>query len=231
MQTIYEDGTYLRNNPTWGHEDAHWKAMQVVKIIENNNLKPRSICDIGCGVGEVLKILADLYDDSVKLDGFEISRYALEICEEKVRDNLRFYHQETFAKDHKVYDIIMAIDVLEHVEDCFSFLRSLKDRGRYKIFHIPLELSAQSVLRVSPLLKERREVGHIHYFTRETALATVEDAGYKIIDWFYTSRSTELPVKGWKANLMRMPRKMFYRANRDIAARLLGGYSLLVLAS
>ena len=123
----------------------------------------------------------------------------------------------------------MAIDVFEHVEDYFSFLRKLKTKAKYKIFHIPLDLSVSTVLRSSPIIKSRQVVGHIHYFTKETALETLKDTGYEIIDYFYTSGSLELPNLGQKTNLLKIPRKLAFLVNKDLAVRLLGGYSLMVL--
>jgi hypothetical protein len=32
----------------------------------------------------------------------------------------------------------------------------------------------------------RREYGHLHYFTAETALATLEESGYRIVHYHYT---------------------------------------------
>ncbi|QOJ24011.1 MAG: hypothetical protein HRU78_10440 [Gammaproteobacteria bacterium] len=124
----------------------------------------------------------------------------------------------------------MAIDVFEHIEDYFDFLRKFKTKAEYKIFHIPLDLSIQTVLRASPILTLRRSVGHIHYFTKETALETLKDTGYDIVDYFYTNSAIELPNRGWKANLMKLPRKLFFSVNNDLAVRVLGGFSLLVLA-
>ena len=108
--------------------------------------------------------------------------------------------------------------------------RRLKAKGRHKIFHIPLDLSVQSVLRSTPILKLRREVGHLHYFTKETALLTLEHAGYEVVDYFFTATAVELPDRGWKANLMKLPRRLLNAVSPDWAARLFGGYSLMVLA-
>jgi 2-polyprenyl-3-methyl-5-hydroxy-6-metoxy-1,4-benzoquinol methylase len=49
------------------------------------------------------------------------------------------------------FDVVMAIDVFEHVEDYLGFIRRLRVKGEYKVFHIPLDLSVQTVLRVSPI--------------------------------------------------------------------------------
>lgn len=75
----------------------------------------------------------------------------------------------------------------------------------------------------------RRWVGHLHYFTKETALANLNDTGYQVIDYFYTAGSVELPNRGWKSNLLRRPRKARFRLNSDSAVRILEGHSLLVL--
>ncbi len=79
-------------------------------------------------------------------------------------------------------------------------------------------------------MKLRRTVGHLHYFTKETALETLRYSGYEIVDYFYTGSAIDLPNRGWKANLMKLPRKIVFRLNKDLTVRILGGYSLLVLA-
>lgn len=55
---IYTDGTYFEKNPTWHIEDSAWKANQIQKILSQNKIKPKSICEIGCGAGEILKQLS-----------------------------------------------------------------------------------------------------------------------------------------------------------------------------
>jgi hypothetical protein len=86
-----------------------------------------------------------------------------------------------------------------------------------------------NLLRVSPIIAKRKNVGHIHYFTKETALETLKDTGYDIIDYFYTSGSIDLPNQSWKSNLLKIPRKILFNLNKDLAVRVLGGYSLMIL--
>src|SRR5207237_5565495 len=118
----------------------------------------------------------------------------------------------------------------EHVEDYFDFLRKLRPRARHKVFHIPLELSALAILRGRPLIEARCSVGHLHHFTRETALAALEDTGYRVLDHAYTSGRTDLPSSGWKTRLLKGPRRALHSISPYVAARPLGDYSLLVLA-
>jgi hypothetical protein len=229
MTQIYADGSYLGNNPTWHEQDSPWKAGQIKKIIEKNAINPSKICEVGCGAGEILNQLSGWYP-SKQFYGYEISPQAFALCNKKSTSNLAFLLQDLLEKDTEPFDLVMAIDVFEHVEDCFGFLRKLKEKAEYKIFHIPLDLSVQSVLRSSPIIKSRKSIGHIHYFTKETALETLKDTGYEIVDYFYTAGSLELPNRGWKANLMKVPRKLAFAVNADLTVRILGGYSLMVLA-
>jgi hypothetical protein len=43
------------------------------------------------------------------------------------------------------------MDVVEHLEDYFSFLREIRPKGEFKMLHIPLDLSVQTIYeRVEP---------------------------------------------------------------------------------
>jgi 2-polyprenyl-3-methyl-5-hydroxy-6-metoxy-1,4-benzoquinol methylase len=136
--------------------------------------------------------------------------------------------ENLLENDSAFYDIVLAIDVLEHVEDYFGFLRALKSKGDYKIFHIPLDMSVHAVLRKSIFNAQRKGVGHLHYFTKETALETLKDAGYEILDHFFTTAC--LDMHGQYTLKSRMVRKMCYTVNKDFAVRLIGGFSFMVLA-
>ena len=230
MTKIYEDGTYYENNPNWHEEDSPWNAKQIDKIIKANSLMPEKICEVGCGAGQILVELSKKFNDKTQFFGYEISPQAYEICSKKSNDNLIFEFSNLLEETEVFFDIVMAIDVFEHVEDYLNFLRQFKKRAEFKIFHIPLDLSVQSVLRSEPIIKARKSVGHIHYFTKEIALEALADTGYEVIDTIYTASSLELPNRTWTARLMSLPRKILFSLNEDFAVRLLGGYSLLVLA-
>lgn len=226
---IYTDGSYLERHPTWHEEDSPWKARKIAGILEANNLSPSTICEVGCGAGEILKCLAMEFGDNVMFSGYEISPQAFEICRKKETQNLKFYLNDLLEESDSTFDVVMAIDVFEHIENHFEFLRKLRTKGSYKIFHIPLDLSVLTVLLGFPILQSRASDGHIHYFTKEIALATLKDTGYEVLDYCYTSASLDLPNRGWKTNLLKLPRRLFFLIHQDWTARILGGFSLLVL--
>lgn len=230
MKNIYKDQTYLNNNPTWHEEDSPWKAKQILKILNQNQIWPATICEVGCGAGEILKQLSLVSDDTVEYFGYEISPDAFSICEKKSKNNLTFYLKDLLQDDDSWFDVLLCIDVFEHVDDCYGFLKKLKGKAKYKVFHIPLDLTVSTLIRVTPLEEARKNFGHIHHFTRETALATLEYSGYKVLDSFYTYGSLDLPNLGWKAKLLKIPRKVLFLLSGGVAQRFLGGCALMVLA-
>jgi hypothetical protein len=87
----------------------------------------------------------------------------------------------------------------------------------------------QAVLRKNGIMKRREEHAHIHYFTKDIALQVLADTGYHVLDYFYAPRSNEIgPQLIQKA--FRFPRAVFFAIHEDLAVRVLGGYSLFVLA-
>ena len=62
MSKIYQDGTYLAKNSTWHEEDSPYKAKWINKLIKKNSLDPNTICEIGCGSGQILDELSDVLD-------------------------------------------------------------------------------------------------------------------------------------------------------------------------
>ena len=229
-EEMYKQGEYLEKHPTWHIEDSPWKAEQVIKIITKNHLQPTSICEVGCGAGEILNQLHSKLPHHIKYSGYEISAQAYSLCQKRKKDRLQFYLKNLFDDIEAFFDVALAIDIIEHIENCFSFLRELKKKAEYKIFHIPLELSVQTVFRSKPILKSRQVTGHIHYFTKETAIAMLNDTGYEVLDHFYTGVSTDLHTNSFKTLFARLPRKIMYKFNKDIAVRIFGGYSLMILA-
>jgi len=233
MGNIYTDGQYLETTQTWHAEDSPWKARQIKKIIDKNKLQPNSIAEIGCGVGSILDELSKQPDlQHVCFEGYDISSQAIEIATKLENERIEFFQENMLSEDNeKQFDILMVIDVFEHVPDYMGFVDKCKQKATYKIYHIPLDIHVSSVLRNS-FIKGRYTIGHIHYFSADSAISTLRDTGHEIIDSFYTNGAfgvfKEHPkIKTAAANL---PRWLFSKFSVPFTARLFGGYSLLVLA-
>jgi len=221
----YITNDYIENNPTWHIEDSQWKANHILRIINKNGLNPKSVAEIGCGAGEVLHQMYLQMDKNVSFNGYEISQIAFDLCRQREKDRLHYQMNNVFEDTSKYFDVVMAIDVVEHLEDYFGFLRNLKKTGEYKIIHLPLEMSVKSVL-TKYYLKSRKKFGHIQYYSKDTILTTLQDLGYEIIDCFYTSVVIYREPRKLKSLILRLG----YKINKDLAVRVFGGYSLMILA-
>lgn len=228
-EKIYTDdnGQYLKNNPTWHVEDSAWKAKQIIKMLSRNPINPKSIAEIGCGAGEILNQLHMSMSNDVSFTGYDISSDAINLAKTREKERLEFKH-ENLLETNARFDLLLMMDVFEHVDDYLGFLKLCKGKAKNTIFHIPLDISVQAILR-NTLMTGRNSFGHLHYFMKETALATLVDSGYDIVDFFYTAASLDLPREALKSKIAFLPRKLMFKANQDIAVKMLGGFSLLVL--
>ncbi len=224
FENIYTSGDYLAKHPTWHTEDSPGKAEQIMRMMAQNKIMPESICEVGCGAGEILKQLQQHMDSQCMLWGYEISPQAYELCKSRENAKLHFKLADIRQEKDTVFDLILLIDIIEHLEDYSSLLREIKPKSRYKILHIPLDLSMLNVVNDSVILKTRETYGHIHYFTRKIALQMLKDLGYEVIDNFYTGPYADF------STTQKLVRKLSFAIHRDLAVRVLGGWSLLVLA-
>lgn len=217
---------YLSKNPTWHVEDSPWKAEQILKLINRNKLDFTQICEVGCGVGEILNELSKKIPNG-KFIGFEISPDAYAVASKLKNSNLKFANHD-FLKTSDLYDLLLVMDVVEHVRDYYGFLDNLKNRSTYKIFHFPIDMTVYALVR-NTTMRDRLKLGHLHYFSKETVLATLGDTDYEIIDWFYTP-GIEINRKTFKQRFLNLFRKMIFKINKDFAVKYLSGYSMIVLA-
>jgi hypothetical protein len=77
----------------------------------------------------------------------------------------------------------------------------------------------------------RRKVGHLHYFTKETAIATLVDCGYNTIDQAYTPSRLELPNQTRSSKFMKLPRRYYVTRSTLTSTCAFSEYSLLLLAA
>lgn len=227
--SIYKDGRYLEQHPLWHTEHSEWKAAQVINMIHRAGLRPRTVCEVGCGAGEVLRQIQEGVGPDCQLYGFDISPQAIQLCQSRSNARLHYYLIEDECALREHYDLLISVDVIEHVEDWMGHLRRLRLMARYKIFHVPLDLSVQSVFRATGLLDRRDSHGHLHFFTKEIFLRTLVDLGYQVRDVVYTKRSIEIG-SGLGQKVINLPRKLGAMIHEGWTARILGGFSLAVLA-
>lgn len=222
VESRYLQNDYLESNPTWDAEDSPWKAAQVVSLLQRNGLNPVKVAEVGCGAGGVIAALRAHLGEGAQLEGYDISPGAESFWLQHAAKRVRFAVGDFLKIGAHDYDLILLMDVIEHLENPFEFLRQIRNKCEWLTLHIPLDISAQAVIRKGPLIKVRSKVGHIHYYNKDMALMLLEECGYQVMDWYYTPSGLAL-AKSWSAHLMAIPRKLLFRMTPDFAVRALGG--------
>src|SRR5271165_1579181 len=132
-RNIYTDGGYLEKNPLWHADESPFKVTQILRMLQKDGLEPKTICEVGCGAGEVLKLLQEKMDKACSFWGYEISPYALEMCKSKANERLQFKLADISREEGTFFDMILVLDVVEHVEDYFGFLNGIRPKSHLKI--------------------------------------------------------------------------------------------------
>jgi SAM-dependent methyltransferase len=228
---MYQDGEYLKKNPTWDAADAVWKVQWLKMLLDRNSPQFDEVVEVGCGSGKILEGLSHLYPAVKSWKGYDISPQAIELTKQIQDQRILFFNEDFLSNEHNPTQLLLTIDVVEHVADYYGFLEKLKSRSNYFVFHIPLDLSCRTIMKPHVLLQQREAVGHIHYFTKEMALWMLHDTGYEVIDWLYTKPMLDLlPQQSLKNKLKKKLRQLSFSIDPERSAKCWGGYSIMVLA-
>lgn len=228
---LYTGGAYLKNNPGWDAADSAWKAWVVYDLLQKNNIAVAEVTEVGCGAGGILAELSKKDPEIKSLTGYDISPQAIELAQKHASGKVNFFNEDITQKENLRTECMLAIDVLEHVDDFYGFLRNLKTKSAYFVFHIPLDLACRTIMKPHVLLQQRQSVGHIHYFTKEMAVWALQDTGYEIIDWVYTKPVVDVQLPdSFKRGVKKILRNFSFSINKDWSVKKWGGYSIMVLA-
>jgi SAM-dependent methyltransferase len=230
MANMYTDGRYLAESPGWHAGDAPFKAKHVCDLIDRNRLKVETLVDVGCGAGFVSREVAR-HLPSTEVTGFEISADAATLWPDNRPANLKYHHGD-YLSEERHDDLVLLLDVFEHVPDYMGFLKALSHRADRFIFNVPLDLWMLSLL-VDHQVEARRRYGHLHYFSRATALATLADTGYKVVDEQLAPAFDGLdPTVRKQSRALRAlhpARRIGFRISPSVTAKTIGGVCMFVL--
>ena len=141
------------------------------------------ILDVGCGTGANLELLAR-YGDA---EGVDISVDALEFCRERgLQQQVRLGAAETLPYEDGSFDLVTALDVVEHLDDDVGGLkemrRVLKPGGRALLF-VPAFMFLWGVQDDVSHHRRRYTLKNLREAVREAGFE-VERATYANISFF-----------------------------------------------
>lgn len=160
-------------------------AIKIIdKLIKNN--KSLKILDYGCGVGTLSLYLAD---KGHFLTGVDISSNAINSAKKNSRaigleKNSKFYtlNEWNNLKKSNYYDLIISLEVIEHVENDRYLLKSFNDYLKHNGYLLLSTPTTNAPLyRLGLLQKFDKDVGHLRRYEISNLLAMITDCGFKII--------------------------------------------------
>jgi len=96
------------------------------------NLDSMKILDIGCGIGSAVFMLAEQGCDVL---GWDINQKCIDFCNfKKKKYNLKGEFT-TERPDFKPFDLVIAVDLLEHIENLEEFVLDLNMKSGAKLYH------------------------------------------------------------------------------------------------
>ena len=172
-------------------EDTHWWYVGRRRIIQSlverisTTLKTERILDVGCGTGANLKMLAAFG----KAEGVDISPQAVDFCHERGLDSVKLGAIEQLPYENNSFDLVTALDVIEHLNDDAAGLREmrrvLRRDGRILVF-VPAFMFLWGV--------QDDVSNHRRRYTLPRLLKEVEEAGFSVEWSSYANISFFLPV-------------------------------------
>lgn len=202
--------------------EQNWKFEKILPALEiffkQTKLKNIKLLEVGAGTGFFVKNLKEKFKDlNIEITALEINKnsaeYLRKIIPEKniIIDDIS---KKTKFKN-KNFNLCVAIDVLEHIENLQGAVNEIKRIADYLIIKIPIEKTlGLSLINIITLGKYRRkaisEIGHIHWFTVNKILSILKNnfasieyieytniGSYQFRKYYYRSKPKKILLAIW----------------------------------
>jgi 2-polyprenyl-3-methyl-5-hydroxy-6-metoxy-1,4-benzoquinol methylase len=169
------------------HRWASLRGQTRHDLLDRISLDAKSILEFGCGeapLGEALK-----RRQKCRVVGVELDRAAAAIARKRIDDVYCGDVREIVSLLHERFDCIVGGDIVEHLDEPWSFLADLRRicaPGGHLLLSLPNVANASIV---GDLLQGRFDyvymgltcVGHLRFFTRQTVEEMLTIAGWEVV--------------------------------------------------
>ena len=179
MGDIYNDNSYIINNPTLHSEDSEFKFNNVLRFLNLIEIKENKIkiLDVGGGAGLIGKRVMKYYakkDIIVTLHSLDLSFKMLKIQKQNNPKIKKLSNCSIAECKESNYDLVLMIDVIEHIPNKNISAKTLNRLSKNIIYNIPIEINLFDYVKNISLLfryykNQRKTLGHIHFFSFKSA--------------------------------------------------------------
>lgn len=163
--------------------DSRWQDMLDTISSKIGDIKGKSVLDVGCGWGQALLYFKE---KGMECYGFDPAQSAIDFAKSQGL-NVQCCGLETADVFNKRFDIVMLINVLEHLSDPEKILKEIREKilspGGVLIIDVPNEYNTfQTIANKEYGLKDWWVVppAHLNYFNPETLECLLSGCGFKV---------------------------------------------------
>lgn len=171
-------------------EQSNWwwvgRRIILASLLDKLTTPVSKILDVGCGTGMNLHLLNAFGD----VTGLDISAFALDCCRERGFNNVVVGDVEKLPFEDNLFDIITALDVLEHTEapKALAEIHRVLKRGGFTVINVPAFQFLWS--------SHDQALGHKQRFDVKQVKRMLGASGFKINKMSYWNTFLFPPIAG-----------------------------------
>jgi SAM-dependent methyltransferase len=174
----------LQEEARWLEYGAQGKTDSVELLLQREGLRPKTILEIGCGPGAILREL-QRRGIGEALFGVDYSESAIEYAA-SLSSGISYSQADVTAEDltlpREHFDVVIVSHVIEHLEKPEPFLRALR-RISFDALIVEVPLEDLWASRLKAKFRDRRmnRAGHVQFFTQRSFTDLLHSAGYEVV--------------------------------------------------
>lgn len=178
----YYNEEYEGDNPEWHLKDAEWKYKQMKPMLAHIEHLER-VVDVGIGAGAILMKLSEDFCIAESV-GVDLSISILKQTKTHA-SNFTLIQAESsnLPFETKWFDLVLLIDILEHVPHPLETLLEAKRVSEYIFIKVPLEISFKNFIKKKFFgIDWKEEFGHLHKYSEKAFNELITETRLKHVE-------------------------------------------------
>lgn len=246
ISSLYTTDEYITKNPDLHESDSPWKISKLIPLVDKfaseHHQEKLNILDVGGGAGVILQEIGKHVQESF---GKEINKYCLDLSpgmlkvQQENNPDAQIIESD-IAKSglkNKEIDLLLFVDVLEHVENPTAVLQEISRISKFAILKVPLEntlyFNLMNFLTRGNFRKRIIEsIGHINVYSAKSLEAQVEKYCGEVIKKDFTNVYKYLwknPDESFVSRVFNFFGFFTYLVSPKLSARVFNDYIILLI--